>query len=104
MGKTGNLGQANYSASKAGVVGLTKTAAKELAADGIRVNVILPGFITTPMTAAVPEKVLARIIPTIPAARMGTPDNIADAATFLASARSSYITGATIEVAGGLSM
>jgi len=104
VAKTGNLGQANYAASKAGVVGFTKTAAKELAADSIRVNVILPGFIATPMTDAVPDKVLARIIPTIPAARMGAPENIADAAVFLASERSSYITGAVIEVTGGLSM
>jgi 17beta-estradiol 17-dehydrogenase/3alpha(17beta)-hydroxysteroid dehydrogenase (NAD+) len=104
VGKMGNLGQANYAASKAGVIGFTKTAAKELARDSIRVNAILPGFIATPMTAAVPEKVLSRIIPTIPAGRMGQPLDIANAALFLASDRSLYMTGGALEVAGGLSM
>jgi NAD(P)-dependent dehydrogenase (short-subunit alcohol dehydrogenase family) len=104
VGKNGNLGQANYAASKAGVIGFTKTAAKELARDAVRCNVVLPGFITTPMTAAVPEKVLQRIIPTVPMARMGEAEDIANAALFLASDRSSYMTGAVVEVSGGLNM
>lgn len=104
VGKMGNMGQSNYAASKAGVIGFTKSAAKELAASGVRVNVILPGFIATPMTEAVPDKVLAKIIPTIPAGRMGDPSDIADAALFLASERSKYMTGAVLEVAGGLAM
>jgi 17beta-estradiol 17-dehydrogenase / 3alpha(17beta)-hydroxysteroid dehydrogenase (NAD+) / 3-oxoacyl-[acyl-carrier protein] reductase alpha subunit len=104
VGKTGNLGQANYAASKAGVVGFTKTAAKELASKQIRVNAILPGFITTPMTAAVPDKVIAKMLTAIPAERMGDPEDIANVALFLASNRSSYMTGEAIEVAGGLWM
>jgi NAD(P)-dependent dehydrogenase (short-subunit alcohol dehydrogenase family) len=104
VGKNGNLGQANYAASKAGVIGFTKTAAKELARDTVRCNVVLPGFITTPMTAAVPDKVLERIIPTVPMARMGEAEDIANAALFLASDRSSYMTGAVVEVSGGLNM
>ena len=104
VGKNGNLGQANYAASKAGVIGFTKTAAKELARDTVRCNVVLPGFITTPMTAAVPDKVLERVIPTVPMARMGEAEDIANAALFLASDRSSYMTGAVVEVSGGLNM
>jgi len=104
VGKIGNLGQANYSASKAGVVGFTKTAAKELAAYNVRVNAVLPGFINTPMAQAVPEKVLKMIIPAVPQKRMGEPEEIADAVVYLASPRSSYLTGGVLEVAGGFSM
>jgi len=104
VGKIGNMGQANYSASKAGVVGFTKTAAKELAAHSIRVNCILPGFIATPMSAAVPEKVINKFIEVIPLKRMGEPDELANACLFLASERSSFMTGAIVEVSGGQDM
>ncbi|KAL8608122.1 hypothetical protein ACOMHN_016577 [Nucella lapillus] len=104
VGKTGNLGQANYAASKSGVIGLTKTAARELAKFHIRVNCILPGFIQTPMTDMVPDKVISMILFVTPLQRMGTPEEIADACVFLASEKSSYITGATLEVTGGLNM
>ncbi|KAK2176338.1 hypothetical protein NP493_668g01059 [Ridgeia piscesae] len=100
VGKVGNMGQCNYSASKAGVVGFSKTAAKELAKFGIRCNTILPGFIDTPMLDTMPEKVRDTIIQQIPLARTGQPDEIADVCVFLASDKSSYITGTTIEVTG----
>ena len=104
VGKTGNLGQANYAASKAGVIGFTKTAAKELARDNIRCNAVLPGFITTPMTAAVPDKVIEKIVGTVPMGRMGEASDIAEASLFLASDRSGYMTGGVVEVGGGLWM
>ncbi|XDV34004.1 hypothetical protein PO909_004228 [Leuciscus waleckii] len=102
VGKVGNVGQVNYSASKAGVEGLTRTAAKELSKFGIRCNCVLPGFITTPMTDKVPEKVIDKITSIIPMGRMGEPAEVADACAFLASDDSRYITGVSIEVAGGL--
>lgn len=102
VGKVGNIGQANYSASKAGVEGLTKTAAKELSRFGIRCNCVLPGFITTPMTDKVPEKVINKLLSLVPLGRMGDPADVADACAFLASDDSKYITGTSIEVAGGL--
>jgi len=104
VGKTGNLGQANYSASKAGVIGFSKTAAKELGQFGIRVNVILPGFIKTPMTDVVPEKIKSQLITRIPLGRLGDPTEIAEVAAFLASYKSSLMTGAVLEVTGGLDM
>lgn len=104
VGKQGNLGQANYAASKGGVIALTKTCAKELAPFNVRVNCVLPGFIDTPMAAAVPEKVLQKVIPTIPASRMGSPDEVADTILFLASSRASFITGQPVEVTGGQGM
>ena len=100
----GNMGQPNYTASKSGVVGFTKTAAKELAAFNVRINCILPGFIATPMANAVPEKVMEKVVATIPMGRVGDPNEIANTALFLASDRSSYMTGNAIEVAGGLGM
>lgn len=100
-GKIGNLGQTNYSAAKAGIVGLTKAAAKEVGFKGVRVNAIMPGLIKTPMTAAMPEDVLAERVKDIPLGRAGEPEDIAQAALFLASDMSSYITGTVIEVAGG---
>ncbi|XP_065175621.1 estradiol 17-beta-dehydrogenase 8-like [Sycon ciliatum] len=103
-GKVGNLGQSNYAASKAGVVGVTKTAAKELARHGIRCNAVMPGFIETPMTKGVPDQVLAKIVPQIPMKRMGLAEEVAHCIAFLASERSSYITGTCIEVTGGLYM
>ncbi|XP_016349917.1 (3R)-3-hydroxyacyl-CoA dehydrogenase [Sinocyclocheilus anshuiensis] len=102
VGKVGNIGQVNYSASKAGVEGLTRTAAKELSKFGIRCNCVLPGFITTPMTDKVPEKVIDKLTAVIPMGRMGEPAEVADACAFLASDDSRYITGISIEVAGGL--
>uniref|UniRef100_A0A8C2A0L3 Hydroxysteroid (17-beta) dehydrogenase 8 n=1 Tax=Cyprinus carpio TaxID=7962 RepID=A0A8C2A0L3_CYPCA len=98
VGKVGNMGQVNYSASKAGVEGLTRTAAKELSKFGIRCNCVLPGFITTPMTDKVPEKVIDKLTAIIPMGRMGEPAEVADACAFLASDDSRYITGISIEV------
>ena len=102
VGKFGNVGQANYAASKAGVMGFTKTTAKELGRFGIRSNAILPGFIRTPMTETVPKNVLNMIVSMIPLARMGEPDEVAQLALYLASEKSSYITGACIECSAGL--
>merc|ERR1712183_510581 len=102
VGKTGNIGQANYTASKAGVIGFTKTAAKELGRFGIRVNVILPGFIKTPMTDVVPDKVKVGILSQIPLGDFGDPIDIAEAVAFLACERSKYITGASFDVNGGM--
>ncbi|CAB3402066.1 unnamed protein product [Caenorhabditis bovis] len=104
VGKIGNYGQTNYAATKSGVIGFTKSAARELAAKKIRVNAVLPGFTTSPMTKLVPKEVLDSIINQIPAHRMAEPHEIADAALFLASDMSSYVTGATIEVTGGYGM
>ncbi|XP_074990681.1 (3R)-3-hydroxyacyl-CoA dehydrogenase isoform X3 [Calonectris borealis] len=98
----GNLGQANYAASKAGVEGLTRTCAKELARFGIRCNAVLPGFIVTPMTDKVPPKVLEKFAGMVPLGRLGDPQDVADVCAFLASGESSYITGASVEVTGGL--
>ncbi|EFO86880.1 CRE-DHS-11 protein [Caenorhabditis remanei] len=104
VGKIGNFGQTNYSATKAGVIGFTKSAARELATKNVRVNAILPGFIRTPMTEAMPPKVLEAMISMVPQRRLGEPEEIANAVLFLASDMSSYVTGATIEVTGGLGM
>merc|ERR1711935_680045 len=102
VGRTGNVGQANYTASKAGVIGFTKTAAKELGRFGIRVNVILPGFIETPMTDVIPEKIKSQFISQIPLGHMGDPIDIGEVASFLASDRAKYITGASFDVNGGM--
>ncbi|XP_035928240.1 (3R)-3-hydroxyacyl-CoA dehydrogenase isoform X2 [Halichoerus grypus] len=102
--KVGNMGQTNYAASKAGVIGLTQTAARELGRHGIRCNSVLPGFITTPMTQKVPQKVLDKVIGMIPMGHMGDPEDVADVVAFLASEDSGYITGASVEVTGGLFM
>lgn len=104
VAKTGNMGQCNYAASKAGVVGFTKTVALELAKHNIRCNAIMPGFIETPMVATVPEKVLAKILPRIPMGRIGKPEELASAVLFLCSPASSYVTGSVLEVTGGLYM
>ena len=104
VGKIGNFGQTNYAASKSGVVGITKTTARELGRYGIRVNAIQPGFIRTPMTDMVPEKVMQSMLRQIPLGRMGTPDEIAGTVEFLASQDSSYLTGAVLEVSGGFGM
>lgn len=103
-GKVGNFGQANYSSSKAGVVGLTKTVAKEMAKHNIRCNCVVPGFIDTPMVATVPDNVIQIMTMLIPMRRQGKPEEVAEAIAFLASPNSSYITGQAIDVTGGLFM
>lgn len=100
----GNAGQVNYSASKAGLIGMTKSMAKEVAARGITVNAIAPGFIATDMTAAMKEQAKEATLATIPAARAGEPEDIANAVAFLASDEASYITGQVLAVDGGMSM
>ena len=100
-GKAGLAGQTNYSAAKAAIVGLTKAAAKELAPQGIRVNTILPGIIRTAMTAQLSEDDLALRLADVPLGRIGQPGEIADAALFMASGMSSFVTGAALEVSGG---
>ncbi|WP_026926163.1 3-oxoacyl-ACP reductase FabG [Granulicoccus phenolivorans] len=100
-GKSGNKGQTNYSAAKAGIVGLTKAAAKELAHKGVRVNAIQPGLIRTPMTDAMKPEVFAAREADIPMQRAGEPAEVANVALFLASGLSSYMTGAVLEVGGG---
>merc|ERR1711973_180210 len=102
VARTGNIGQANYTASKARVIGFTKTAAKELGKFNIRVNVILPGFIKTPMTDVVPDKLKEAFVTQIPLGDFGDPIDIAGVTSFLASNRSKYITGASFDVNGGL--
>jgi 3-oxoacyl-[acyl-carrier protein] reductase len=100
-GKVGMFGQTNYSAAKAGMVGLTKASAKELATDGIRVNAIQPGLIRTPMTEAIPALVYSAKLAEIPLGRAGEPSEIGSVVLFLASDLSSYVTGIVVEVAGG---
>lgn len=102
IGISGNAGQANYAASKAGMIGLTKSMAKELAPRGIRVNAVAPGFIETDMTAALPESARSKVLPAIPLGRFGDAAEVAGVALFLASEMSSYITGQVIVVDGGL--
>ncbi len=101
-GVSGNPGQANYAASKAGIIGLTKTVAKELGSRGITANAIAPGFIQTEMTAQLSEKAAADILSQIPLGRNGTPEDIAGVALFLASKSADYITGQVIHVNGGM--
>ncbi|MCL4326617.1 MAG: 3-oxoacyl-[acyl-carrier-protein] reductase [Candidatus Thermoplasmatota archaeon] len=102
VGLMGNIGQANYAASKAGLIGLTKTLAKELASKNITVNVVAPGFIGTPMLQKVPEKVKEKIISQIPMKRFGSAREIAKAVVFLSSEDARYITGTVLNVNGGL--
>lgn len=101
-GQIGNPGQANYSASKAGVIGLTKTAAKELASRGITVNAIAPGFIETDMTAALPEDVREQYLSQIPSGNLGSVEDIAGVCSFFCSPDSAYVTGQVLGVNGGL--
>ena len=102
VGVSGNAGQANYSASKAGMIGLTKSMAKEIGSRGIRVNAIAPGFIITDMTGALSEEVRQEWAKQIPLRRGGTPEDVANAALFLASDLSSYVSGQVIHVCGGM--
>ncbi len=104
VGVMGNPGQANYVASKAGMIGLTKTVAKELGSRGITVNAVAPGFIETDMTAVLPEKAKEAMLGMIPLQRAGTPQDVANAITFLASDSAAYITGQVIHVTGGMYM
>jgi 3-oxoacyl-[acyl-carrier protein] reductase len=104
VGEMGNVGQANYSASKAGVIGFTKTIAREFAQRGINVNAIAPGYIETPMTEALPEKVKEELRRMIPMERLGRPEDVAQAVLFLVSEASSYITGQVLNVNGGIYM
>jgi 3-oxoacyl-[acyl-carrier protein] reductase len=104
VGVTGNAGQANYAASKAGMIGMTKALAQELAGRSITVNCIAPGFIATAMTEALNEKQREAIIARVPMARLGSPAEIAAAAVYLASDEAAYVTGQTIHVNGGMAM
>lgn len=104
VGIMGNAGQTNYAAAKAGVIGFTKSAAREFAARGITVNAVAPGFIATDMTAAMPEKAKEATLAAIPLRRMGEPEDVANAVAFLVSDQASYITGQVIKVDGGMVM
>ena len=104
VGLRGNAGQVNYAASKAGIIGMTKSLAKELASRGITVNAVAPGFIDTDMTAAIPEAARAAALSGIPMARLGAPEEVARAVAFLASDDAAYITGQVLAVDGGMAM
>lgn len=104
VGEMGNVGQGNYSASKAGVIGFTKTIAREFAQRGINVNAIAPGYIETPMTDVLPEKTKEELRRLIPMERLGRPEDVAEAVLFLVSEASSYITGQVLNVNGGIYM
>ena len=104
IGQTGNVGQANYAASKAGLIGFTKSLALEMAQRGITVNAVAPGFIETEMVAAVPKDALQKVIDRIPQRRLGKPEEVARVVRFLLEDESSYITGAVFNINGGLEM
>jgi 3-oxoacyl-[acyl-carrier protein] reductase len=104
VGLTGNRGQANYAASKAGIIGFTMSVAKELAERGITVNAVAPGYIETPMTASLPDEVKAAFLERIPVRSLGLPEDVANAVGYLASDEARYITGQVLSVDGGMSM
>jgi len=104
VGQIGNAGQANYSASKAGIMGFTKTVAREVAARGVNVNAVAPGFIDTEMTEVLTEKVKESFIQQIPMGKLGKPDDVAEAVYWLCAEGSAYITGQVIHVSGGMYM
>jgi 3-oxoacyl-[acyl-carrier protein] reductase len=104
VGLSGNAGQTNYSAAKAGMIGFSKSLAREVASRNITVNVVAPGFIETDMTRALDERQVEQLRSQIPSGRLGTPEDIAAAVVFLASDAGSYITGETLNVNGGLYM
>jgi 3-oxoacyl-[acyl-carrier protein] reductase len=104
VGLIGNKGQANYAASKAGLIGLTKSVARELASRRVLVNVVAPGFVETDMTQAMPEPARTELVRQIPLERLGTPADIAAMVTFLASEHASYITGQVFVVDGGMAI
>lgn len=104
IGTTGNAGQANYAASKAGLIGLSKSLAQEVASRNITVNCIAPGFIATPMTDVLNDKQREGILAKVPMARLGTPEDIAAAAVYLASDEAAYVTGQTLHINGGMAM
>lgn len=104
VGVIGNAGQSNYAASKAGLIGMSKSMALEVASRGITINCLAPGFIKTPMTDVLPDKAKEKLLENIPMSQMGTPEDVANAAVFLASDEAGYITGQTIHVNGGMAM
>ena len=104
VGVTGNSGQTNYSASKAGMIGFCKSLAQEVASRGITVNVVAPGFIETPMTEMLDEKQREKLLGQVPVGRLGTPDEVASAVIYLATSEASYLTGSTFHVNGGMAM
>jgi len=104
VGVTGNAGQANYAASKAGLIGMSKSLAAEVASRGITVNCLAPGFIATPMTDKLTDEQKAAILSRVPADRLGTPDDIASGVVYLASDEAAYITGQTLHINGGMAM
>ena len=104
VGIYGNFGQTNYAATKFGVIGFTKTWSRELGPKGVRVNAVAPGFISTPILASMPEKVLQELQAKVPLKRLGKPEEIANVYAFLASDEASYINGAVIEVSGGMTL
>lgn len=104
VGVTGNAGQGNYAAAKAGMIGMSKALAKEVAARGVTVNCIAPGFIATPMTDVLNDKQKDAILSSVPAGRLGTPEDIGAAAVYLASDEAAYVTGQTLHVNGGMAM
>ncbi len=104
VGLTGNVGQSNYAAAKAGVIGFTMSVAKEVAGRGIRVNAVAPGFIKTDMTSVLPEKIVGNLLQSIPLQKLGEAEDIAKAVVFLVSDDASYITGQTLHVDGGMVM